>query len=66
MIRYLDVHKSFGRPVLSGVTLVATDEALYDDLRAAARSLNGTSGEVASLVAAIKQNPKRYLKLSVF
>jgi len=45
---------------------LATDEALYDDLRAAARSLNATSDEVAGLVAAIKQNPKRYLKMSVF
>jgi len=45
---------------------LTTDAGLYDDLRGSAQSIRSASDELRSLVAAVEQDPKRYLKLSVF
>ena len=45
---------------------LSKDEALYQDLDGAARSIQQAGTDVSTLVADIRKNPKKYLKFSVF
>jgi phospholipid/cholesterol/gamma-HCH transport system substrate-binding protein len=42
------------------------DEALYQELRAAAASINQAGSDLSTLIEDIRKNPKKYLKFSVF
>ncbi len=45
---------------------MSTDEVLYTNLNKTLESVNATSLEMKSLLADLKANPKKYLKVSVF
>jgi phospholipid/cholesterol/gamma-HCH transport system substrate-binding protein len=45
---------------------LSTDEALYQSLDDAARSIQQAATEVATLVVEIRENPKKFVKLSLF
>jgi len=45
---------------------LSTDDALYTNLNKTLESVNATSKEMTSLLADLKANPKKYLKVSVF
>jgi phospholipid/cholesterol/gamma-HCH transport system substrate-binding protein len=45
---------------------LSTDDSLYVDVQLAARSIQRAGDEVTSLVAAVKDDPKGHLKMSVF
>lgn len=45
---------------------MSTDEALYTNLNKTLESVNATSKEMKDLLADLKANPKKYLKVSVF
>ena len=45
---------------------LANDDALYEEVRAAVGSIQAAGDEVTSLVTAIKKDPRRYVKISVF
>ena len=45
---------------------LSTDEALYTNLNKTLESINATSLEMKNLMADLKANPKKYLKVSVF
>jgi phospholipid/cholesterol/gamma-HCH transport system substrate-binding protein len=45
---------------------MSTDEVLYTNMNKTLESVNATSGELKSLLADLKANPKKYLKVSVF
>lgn len=45
---------------------LSTDEALYTNMNKTLESVNATSVEMKNLLADLKANPKKYLKVSVF
>jgi hypothetical protein len=45
---------------------MSTDDALYQNLNKTLESVNATSKEMKELLADLKANPKKYLKVSVF
>ncbi len=45
---------------------LSTDEALYTNLNKTLESVNATSKEMTTLLADLRANPKKYLKVSVF
>ena len=45
---------------------LSSDEALYASMNKTAESLNAAAGDLRALLQDVKQNPKRYVKFSIF
>jgi phospholipid/cholesterol/gamma-HCH transport system substrate-binding protein len=45
---------------------LSTDEALYQSMDDAARSIQQAATEIATLVVELRENPKKFVQLSLF